>query len=42
MVRLLFHSLLKRVGFHLKLHVEGQGGGAILDVDGQWVGGLEN
>ena len=38
-VLLLFYSLLKMVGIgrvRSKLDVEGQGGGKISDVDGQW------
>ena len=44
-MRLLFHKLLERVrrGVRLKLDVQGQGGGAILDVVGQeGMGGLQN
>ena len=48
-MRLLVNSLFGRVvgekvrgGVRLKLDVQGQGGGKILDVDGQGVGGLEN
>ena len=40
----MFHSLLKKEGdgLRLKLDIQGQGGGKILNVGGQGVGGLEN
>ena len=42
-VQLLLHNLLERVGeVRLKLDVQGQGSGNILDVDGQVIGDLEN
>ena len=42
-MQLLLHNLLERVGeVRLKLDVQGQGSGNILDVDGQIIGDLEN
>ena len=40
-MRMLFHSLLEK-GVRLKLDVQGQEGGTVLDLDGQGGGGLEN
>ena len=45
-MQLLVHSLWERVvggvGVHLKLDVQGQGSGKILDIDGQEAMGSEN